>query len=118
MTAPFRCLVGALNNKKVVGLKQLDEPSPFFYVFNTNTKTVNFLRNRQIFNEIKALFYKTKTSLFSNYIKYPTYHWFIEITSITGEIGTSCPSGASEFKPSFLLGSCSAIFRFSMVFCR
>ena len=44
MTAPFRYLVGALNNKKVAGLKQLDELSPFFYVFNTNTKTVNFDR--------------------------------------------------------------------------
>jgi hypothetical protein len=50
-----------------------------------------FRRNRQIFNEVKALFYKTKTSLFSNYIKYPTYHWTIEITSINQWIRNFLP---------------------------
>lgn len=118
MTTPFRYLVGALNNKKVAGLKQLDEPSPFSTFLIPILKQSIFRRNRQIFNEVKALFYKTKTSLFSNYIKYPTYHWSIEITSITGGIGTSCPSGASELTRSFQWDSCCSILRFSTVFCR
>ena len=70
MTTPFRYLVGALNNKKVTGLKQLDEPSPFSTFLIPILKQSIFRRNRRIFNEVKTLFYKTKTSLFSNYIKY------------------------------------------------
>ena len=62
MTAPFRYLVGALNNKKVAGLKQLDELSPFFYVFNTNT-------NSQFFAEIDK--YLTRSKHCSTKQKHP-----------------------------------------------
>ena len=117
MTAPFRYLVGALNNKKVVGLKQLDEPSHFSTFLIPIPKQSIFSEIDKYLTRSKDCFTRQK-HLFPNYIKYPTYHWSIEITSITDGIGTSCPSEASEFTPSFLLGSCSSIFRFSTVFCR
>ena len=50
-----------------------------------------------------------------------TYHWVcnqINITGVTSGAGTAYPSGAPEFIPGFLWGSCYSILSFMCMNCR
>ena len=91
------------------GLEHWEHPA----VSGLSTWRNNFICTRY---HIKLLVISSK--VLSSFMTYHRVCTYINTTGATSGAGTAYPSGAPEFTPGFLWGSCYSIFSFMCTFCR